>query len=184
MTAGEALLVDRARSGDRDAFESLVDARLTTTFRTAMAILGNESDARDATQDTFVRVWRDLAGLRDAGRFDQWFGRILVNTCRSAARGRGRRWVREVSVAAMPGAGVDFDPPAEPRDLRSSSDEMVSRGLDQLSVAERTLLVLHYYEELSLVEIADRTGIPAKTVKSRLFSARRALERVLQVERR
>jgi RNA polymerase sigma-70 factor (ECF subfamily) len=183
-TAGEALLIDRARSGDRDAFESLVDARLATTFRTAMAILGNEADARDATQDTFVRVWRDLAGLRDLDRFDQWFGRILVNTCRSAARGRGRRSVREVAVTAMPGAGVGFDPPAQPRDLRSSSDDMVSRALDRLSLAERTLLVLHYYEELSLIEIADRTGVSAKTVKSRLFSARRALERVLQVDRR
>jgi RNA polymerase sigma-70 factor, ECF subfamily len=182
--AGETLLVDRARRGDREAFESLIDVRLGSAFRTAMAILGNEADARDATQDTFVRVWRDLAGLRDAGLFDQWFGRVLVNTCRSAARGRGRRWVREVAVTAMPGAGVDFDPPAESRDLRSWDDDMVSRALDRLSVAERTLLVLHYYEELSLAEIADRVGIPARTVKSRLFTARRALERAVEGERR
>lgn len=182
--AGEEYLVQRARSGDREAFESLVDVRLGGTFRTAMAILGNEADARDATQDTFVRVWRDLAGLRNAALFDQWFGRILVNTCRSAARGRGRRWVREVSVTAMPGAGVGFDPPAEPQDLRSWDEDMVGRALDRLSVPERTLLVLHYYEELSLAEIADRVGIPAKTVKSRLFTARRALERAVEVERR
>jgi RNA polymerase sigma-70 factor (ECF subfamily) len=84
----------------------------------------------------------------------------------------------------MPGAGVDFDPPAESRDLRSWDDEMVSRALDRLSVAERTLLVLHYYEELSLAEIADRVGIPARTVKSRLFTARRALERAVEGERR
>ena len=149
-----------------------------------MAILGNEADARDATQDTFVRVWRDLAGLRDADHFDQWFGRILVNTCRSAVRGRGRRWVREVSVTAMPDGGVGFDPPAVPRDLRSWDDDMVSRALDRVSIAERTILVLHYYEELSLAEIAGQLGIPAKTVKSRLFTARRALERAVEGERR
>lgn len=182
--AGEALLVERARRGDREAFEALVDARLGSALRTAMAILGNESDARDATQDTFVRVWRDLSGLRDAARFDQWFGRILVNTCRSAVRGRGRRWVREVSVTAMPGAGAGFDPPAAPRDLRSWDDDMVSRALDRVSVAERTILVLHYYEELSLADIAGQLGIPAKTVKSRLFTARRALERAVEGERR
>ena len=183
-TAGEALLVDRARSGDRDAFEALVDIRLGSAFRMAMAILGNEADARDATQDAFVRVWRDLPSLRDADRFDQWFGRILVHTCRTAVRGRGRRWVREVAVTAMPGAGVGFDPAAEPQDLRSNADEMVGRALDRLTVAERTLLVLHYYEDLSLTEIANRIGIQAKTVKSRLFTARRSLERAVEVERR
>jgi len=182
--AGEAFLVDRARQGDRDSFEALVDARLAPTFRIAMAILGNEADARDATQDTFVRVWRDLAGLRDADRFDQWFGRILVNTCRSAVRGRGRRWVREVSVSEMPDGGAGFDPAAAPRDLRSWDDDVVSRALDRVSIAERTILVLHYYEELSLVEIAGQLGIPAKTVKSRLFTARRALERAVEGERR
>lgn len=182
--AGEASLVNRARHGDRDAFEALVDARLASTFRVAMAILGNEADARDATQDTFVRVWRDLAGLRDADRFDQWFGRILVNTCRSAARGRGRRWVREISVTAMPEGGEGFDPPAVPQDLRSWDDDMVSRALDRVSIAERAILVLHYYEGLSLAEIAGQLGIPAKTVKSRLFTARRALERAVERERR
>jgi RNA polymerase sigma-70 factor (ECF subfamily) len=182
--AGEAYLVDRARQGDRDSFEALVDARLAPTYRIAMAILGNEADARDATQDTFVRVWRDLAGLRDADRFDQWFGRILVNTCRSAVRGRGRRWVREVSVGSMPDGGAGFDPPEEPRDLRTRDDDMVSRALDRVSVAERAILVLHYYEELSLAEIAGQLGIPAKTVKSRLFTARRALERAVEGERR
>jgi len=182
--AGEAFLVDRARQGDRAAFEALVDARLVPTFRTALAILGNEADARDATQDTFVRVWRDLAGLRDPERFDQWFGRILVNTCRSAVRGRGRRWVREVSVTSLPGGGEGFDPPAEPGALRSWDDDMVSRALDRLSVAERALLVLHYYDELSLAEISARLGIPSKTVKSRLFTARRALERAVEGERR
>lgn len=182
--AGEAHLVDRARRGDREAFEALVDVRLGSAFRTAMAILGNEADARDATQDAFVRVWRDLPGLRGSARFDQWFGRILVNTCRTAVRGRGRRLVREVSVTSMPGAGVGFDPPAESRNLRSWDDEMVSQALDRLSVSDRTLLVLHYYEDLTLAEIADRVGIPAKTVKSRLFTARRALERAVEGERR
>ena len=183
-SAGEALLVARARRGDRQAFESIVDARLGSTFRTAMAILGNEADARDATQETFLKVWRDFGGLRDAGHFDQWFGRILVNTCRSAVRGRGRRWVREVSVTALPDGGAGFDPPAVVRDLRSRDDDMVSRALDHLSVGERTVLVLHYYEELSLVDMALRLGIPAKTVKSRLFTARRALERAVEGERR
>ena len=182
--AVEASLADRARHGDREAFERLVDARLASTFRIAMAILGNEADARDATQEAFLRAWRDLPGLRDVGRFDGWFGRILVNACRSAVRGRRRRSVREIAVGALPGGGEGFDPAAPADDVRVVDADALDRALDRLSVAERTLLALHHLEELSLDAIGRQMGIPARTVKSRLFSARRALERALEVERR
>jgi RNA polymerase sigma-70 factor (ECF subfamily) len=183
-TAIETSLAERARHGDRDAFERLVDGRLTSTFRIAMAILGNEADARDATQEAFLRAWRDLPGLRDVERFESWFGRILVNACRSAVRGRRRRSVREIAVGALPGGGEGFDTPAPAEDARMVEADVLDRALDRLSVAERTLLALHHFEEVSLDAIGRQMGIPAKTVKSRLFSARRALERALEVERR
>jgi len=182
--AGESSLAERARRGDRLAFEALVDGRLSSTFRIAMAILGNEADARDATQEAFLRAWRDLPGLRDPDRFDGWFGRIVVNACRSAVRGRRRRTVREIAVGALPGGGEGFDPPGPAQDTRTADADVLDRALDRLSVAERTLLALHHFEELSLDAIGLQLGIPAKTVKSRLFSARRALERALEVERR
>lgn len=182
--AVEVSLADRARRGDREAFERLVDARLASTFRIAMSILGNEADARDATQEAFLRAWRDLPGLRDAERFDGWFGRIVVNACRSAVRGRRRRSVREIAVGALPGGGEDFDRAGPPDDARAVEADVLDRAIDRLSVAERTLLALHHVEELSLEAIGRQMGIPAKTVKSRLFSARRALERALEVERR
>jgi RNA polymerase sigma-70 factor, ECF subfamily len=182
--AVEMSLAERARHGDREAFERLVDARLASTFRIAMAILGNEADARDATQEAFLRAWRDLPGLRDAERFDAWFGRIVVNACRSAVRGRRRRSVREIPVGALPRGGEGFDPATHSDEARVGDADLLDRALDRLTVAERTLLTLHHLEELSLEAIARQMGIPAKTVKSRLFSARRALERALEVERR
>jgi RNA polymerase sigma-70 factor (ECF subfamily) len=78
----ERALVARARRGDHGAFESLLDARLPSTFRAVLAILGDESDARDATQAIFVQAWRNLPGLRDEQLFPAWFGRIVVNTAR------------------------------------------------------------------------------------------------------
>lgn len=183
-TAVEASLAERARLGDRVAFERLVDGRLSSTFRIAMAILNNEADARDATQEAFLRAWRDLPRLRDATRFDAWFGRILVNACRTAVRGRRRRSVREIAVGALPGGGAGFDPPGPAEDAHTVEAEVLERALQRLSTADRSLLALHHFEELPLDAIAIRIGIPAKTVKSRLFSARRALERALEVERR
>lgn len=184
IRTGETALVQRARRGEHDAFAAVVDARLTGTFRTALAILGNEADARDATQEIFLRVWRNLPELRDADRFGAWFGRIVVNTCRTSIRGRRRRIVREISVGALPDAGEQLPSQASPHDDRTADLDLLERALDRLSLADRTLLALHHFEHLPLEAIGERLGVPGKTVKSRLFSARRSLERALEVERR
>jgi RNA polymerase sigma-70 factor (ECF subfamily) len=180
----ETALVERARRGDHDAFATLVDRRLAATYRTAIAILGNEADARDATQEIFLRAWRNLPELREADRFDAWFGRIVVNSCRTAIRGRRRRIVREISVGSLPGEGEQLPSAAHAHDDRTADVEVIQRALDRLSAADRSLLALHHLEHLSLGDIGERLGVPAKTVKSRLFSARRSLERALTVERR
>jgi RNA polymerase sigma-70 factor (ECF subfamily) len=184
IRTGETAFVQRAGRGDREAFSALVDARLAATFRTALAILGNEADARDATQEIFLRAWRNLPELREPDRFAAWFGRIVVNTCRTAIRGRRRRIVREISVGALPGEGGQMQSRERPHDDRTADLDLLERALDRLSLADRTLLALHHFEHLPLGEIGERLGVPGKTVKSRLFSARRSLERALEVERR
>jgi RNA polymerase sigma-70 factor, ECF subfamily len=184
MRLGEEALVTRARRGDHAAFTTLVDGRLAGTFRVALAILGNEADARDATQEIFLRAWRNLPELREAGRFEAWFGRTVVNTCRSAVRGRRRRIVREISVGALPADGEQMASPTRAHDDRTADLDVLDRALDRLSGADRTLLALHHFEHLPLDEIGERLGVRGKTVKSRLFSARRSLERALEVERR
>lgn len=183
-SASELSLVERARRGDEEAFAAIVRGRLSATFRTALAILGNEADARDATQEIFLRAWRSLPEVRDPDRFGAWFGRIVVNTCRSSIRGRRRRIVREISVGSLPNEGEELASGSRPHDARIAELDVVGRALDRLSVGDRTLLALHHFEHLPLVEIAGRLGVPEKTVKSRLFSARRSLERALEVERR
>lgn len=184
IQAGETALVERARRGNHQAFAAIVDGRLAPTFRTAMAILGNEADARDATQEIFLRAWRNLPELREPDRFGAWFGRIVVNTCRTAMRGRRRRIVREISVGSLPDEGAQLTAPASPHDDRTADLDLLERALNRLSVADRSLLALHHFEHLSLGDIGERLGVPSKTVKSRLFSARRLLERALEEERR
>jgi len=181
---GEVVLVERARRGDHGAFTNLVDRRLGSTFRTALAILGNEADARDATQEIFLRAWRNLPALRDADRFAPWFGRIVVNTCRTAIRGRRRRIVQEISIEALPGGGDQLPSTLSAHEERGADLELLGRAIGRLSIDERTLLALHHLEHLSLRDIGERIGVRDLTVKSRLFSARRSLERALEVERR
>lgn len=183
--APEIDLVAAAREGDREAFERLAAARLEPALRTATAILGREADAQDATQEVLVRAWRDLRSLRDVHRFDAWFGRILVNTCRTALRRRYRSGVREIPVEAI------VDPESHPAlrgegrvEDQTAEIDLIERAFERLSADERVLLVLHHLDRQSVTTIAASLGIPEGTAKSRLYSARRALERAIEVEGR
>jgi RNA polymerase sigma factor (sigma-70 family) len=187
--AGSALamaasLVEQARSGDNQAFDKLVEQRLERTYRTALAILGNEADARDATQETFVHAWRELPRLRASDHFDSWLRTILVNNCRKALRGRRRRLVREIAVGdPVEQLGEVASGEAAP-DEQVATTEVLEHAFERLSVDERELLVLHHLERRPLTEIAATLGVPLGTAKSRLFAARGQLERALEVELR
>jgi RNA polymerase sigma-70 factor, ECF subfamily len=168
-------LVERARAGDADAFDQLVRERLDAVYRLALGILGEAADARDATQDAFVAAWRKLPTLRDVDRFDAWLDRITVNACRMALR--KRRGVRELRL--IPGA--DFSPTGRPiTDNEQASATAFDNAFERLTVDQRALLIEHHLDGHGVAEIGHRLGIPAGTVKSRLFAARRALERALK----
>jgi len=174
----DAALIERASHGDVAAFEALIEARLDRLFRTAWAILGNEADARDATQDTCLSAWRELPRLRDADHFDAWLSRVLVNACRAKLRRRVR--VREVPMQP------EHDRPGPTGDDPGQLAEMdvVSRAFDRLSADARAILVLHHLRREPVAAIAAVLGIPSGTVKSRLHSARADLQRALERERR
>ena len=166
-------LLDRARAGDREAFELIVVAKGEPLFRTALAILGIEADARDATQEAFISSWRSFAGLRDLDRFDAWLGRILINECRMTLRRRRR--VREVAVdeTAEP-TDRDFSP-STPTDSTDFDD-----AFSRLTVDQRAMLVLHHLHGYGVSEIGAWLGIPSGTVKWRLSRARAALRGELE----
>lgn len=169
-------LVRRAASGDTAAFEQLVAARADRSFRIARAILGNDADASDATQDAFVAAWRELPRLRDPESFDPWLRRIVVNAAR--ARIRGRRRVHEISLDAS----HDRRQPGPTLSDQVGDTELLSHAFDRLDPEKRSILVLHYLEHESVASIASALGIAPGTVKWRLSEARAALGRALAAE--
>jgi RNA polymerase sigma-70 factor, ECF subfamily len=173
-----ARLVERARRGDAIAFEALLRSRLDGLFRTAWAILGDEADARDATQDACLTAWRSLPRLRDPARFDAWLLRVLVNGCRMRLRSRAR--IREIRMTPdLDRAGPSTDDPATGCDA-----DTVARAFDRISADARTILVLHHLQHQPVATIAAVLGVPTGTVKSRLFTARTALAQALEREGR
>ncbi|MBA2718491.1 MAG: RNA polymerase sigma factor [Chloroflexi bacterium] len=169
-------LIDRARNGDLDAFETIVRARMDDVYRLTSAILGNEADARDAAQETFVAAWRQLARLREPEKFEAWLQRVAVNSARQTHRSRSRRRIREIpssTVAAL----ADRAAGAPPDDAA-----ILDAALARLPVDQRAILVLHHLEGRPIAELASILEIPEGTAKSRLFTARRALADAIRAD--
>jgi RNA polymerase sigma-70 factor (ECF subfamily) len=153
-----------------DAFRRLAERHLEESYRLARAILHDSAEAEDATHDAFVTAWRKWSTLRDASRFEHWFDRILVNTCRNRLRDRTRvargLWDDEMT---REGDGTG----------RLGEREAIESALAALSPDQRIVVALRFYRDLSIHEIAHRVGARPGTVKSRLHYALRKLHRQL-----
>jgi RNA polymerase sigma-70 factor (ECF subfamily) len=169
-------LIDRARNGDLDAFESIVRARMDAVYRLTSGILGNEADARDAAQETFLAAWRELARLREPDRFEAWLQRVAINAARQTHRARGRRRIREIP-SSMVVALAD-----RAADAARDDAAILDAALSKLPIDQRTILVLHHLEGRPLAELAAILDIPEGTAKSRLFTARRALAAAIRAD--
>lgn len=177
----DAGLVERSARGEPEAFDQLIRPRLDRLFRMALAIIRNESDARDAVQEACVLAWREVPRLRDRSRFDAWLSQILVNACRGQLR-RGRRTrVREIDVE-----GAEHEAAFSTTGGQEAMGEVdaIRRAFDRLDPTTRALLAMHYVEERPLAEIGQILRAPVGTVKWRLSNARKALDHALAEERR
>ena len=186
--------MDDARSR---AFTGLVDRHvLDEAYRYATLLLGDRADAEDATHDAALAAWRRFSELRDPARFDAWFGRILVNACRDRLRAR-RRTVRSIGVddaggADLGGTSMGATAPAQ-RAYRSDGTgwglpdlaeatarrDALAQAIRRLSPDHREVVVLRFYLDLTVDQIAQRTGVGAGTVKSRLHYALRQMRDAL-----
>jgi RNA polymerase sigma-70 factor (ECF subfamily) len=157
-------LVERAQRGDHDAFAALAGATIARLDATARLIVRDHDLARDAVQDTLVRCWRDLPTLQDPVAFDAWLHRLLVNACLDLVRRKRRRPVEVELTPIHNPAMADFSDQLIDRDL-------LRQALGTLDPEWRAIVVLHYFLEYPLPEVARMVGIPLGTAKSRLHRA-------------
>jgi RNA polymerase sigma-70 factor, ECF subfamily len=161
-------LVERAREGDHDAFAELVHGCVARLDTAARLILRDGELARDAVQEGLFRAWRDLRSLRDPDRFDAWVYRLTVNVCLDLMRRRRRRPL-EIGV-------IEIVEPALPDQTEEVADRALVDGvMRRLGDRDRSVIVLHYFLDLPISEVAICLGIPEGTVKSRLHHALRAM---------
>ena len=169
--ARERELVLSAQRGSREAFAELVRAHQRRAYAVARAIVLDHHDAEDAVQDGFLHAYRALGRFRPGEPFGAWLHRIVANAALDLQR---RRKVR--SAAVLPETvALPFRDPAESDELR----RRLSAALEQLSVRQRAVIVLHDVEGFRHAEIGEMLGIPEGTARSDLHHARAALRRML-----
>jgi RNA polymerase sigma factor (sigma-70 family) len=169
-------LVERAQAGDLDAFTDLVKAFAPRLRGVANLILRDSDRAQDAVQDALLMAWRDIRALRDAEAFESWLRRLTVRACYGVAKKERRRDRVELHVAPDPRSSSTPD----------ASNELIERDwlyevLGRLAIDQRAVVVLHYYLDLPVNEVAEILDIPYGTAASRLHRGLEAMRVSMRV---
>ena len=160
--ASEGDLIERAKAGDRDAFDQLVGPLVEKGFRLAAGMLHDKEAAEDVVQESAIKAWRKLAQLKPDTEMRPWFLAIVANECRSLARGRWWSVLRLDPSTEFPTSNFE-DRVVRGADLRAA--------LRRLPAEQREVLVLRFYLDLPVDEVASVAGVPEGTVKSRINRA-------------
>ncbi|HSP13906.1 MAG TPA: sigma-70 family RNA polymerase sigma factor [Thermoanaerobaculia bacterium] len=175
--------VSRARSGDADAFRTLVERHSRTIFRVAYRMTGNEHDADDVVQETFLRAYRQMGRFEERANFGTWLHRIAVNCSLDLLRSRVRHEKHRVSNNTeddeMTREFESADPQPDRLLLSAEMQKHVLAALERLSGNERTAFVLRHFEGMPVEEIGRTLGIQVNAAKHTIFRAVRKLRESL-----
>ena len=170
-----ATLLQRCQSGEVAAIQDLVRANQSAVFRLALSILDDPADAEEATQDTFLAVLRALDKYRGDSTFTTWLYRITVNVCRSQLRKRqAKARILQMLQSLSRLMGVS---PTHPEEIviQGENNAVLWKAVNTLDEKHRLPIILYYYHDLSVTEIAGVLGLREGTVLSRLYTARERL---------
>jgi RNA polymerase sigma-70 factor (ECF subfamily) len=165
-------LVLRARTGDLQAFSTLVDARMDRLYAIACLVVGDDRGAEGAVRDTLVRAWRDVPGLRDPARFDPWLQHLLIRRCYRAAT-HPRAEPMDAMDDDPRAVSADEPPPAPP------TPTALEHAFRSLRPEQRAAVVIRQGLGLSLADSAVVLGVPIGTVQARASQALASLRTTL-----
>ena len=184
MTAAtDEELVTRAQGGDVDSFNQLILRWERPIYALAYRVLGREEDARDVSQEAFLRAYRALPGFKGEAKFSSWLYRIALNLCRDWIRKQRRAPVQQMPEGIDPVEMAGETGPAESIEelvARRELGEVVGEAMRLLPEEQRTAIILKEYHGMTFQEIADMQNVPLSTVKTRLYQGLTVLRRHLE----
>lgn len=186
----ESEYIKRCQEGDQEAFGQLVTMYENKILNYCYRMLGDRTDAEDATQDVFVKLYRFIGSFTGQSAFSTWLYKIASNVCLDFLRKNKRHTVDTVSLHQQNAEGEEFllniedkgRTPYESAQMNEAQRALFA-ALSQLNEEQRKVVVLRDVEGLSYEEIAAVTGLAAGTVKSRINRARQALKKLLEKDR-
>lgn len=171
-------LIEQCRVGDSSAIESFVQTYQQDVYRLALSILDDPSEADDATQESLLAALRALDSFHGASSLKTWLFSITVNICRTRLQKQKRRErLRQILSGILQATRTVF---VEESTIENESDEALWSAVHTMDEKHRIPIVLRYYHDLSIAEIATILQIPEGTVHSRLNTARRLLHSALK----
>lgn len=175
-------LVELSQNGDLTAFNHLVERWETSVYRFVRRTVGNPDDARDLCQEALTKAFQNIERLREGRKFKSWVHHIALNVCRDRFRtARSRtdlRSLEDFSAEEIQAAAEDARPDApDNRVKRVSLQVILGSALDRLPAEQKTAIVLREYHGFNSEEIAEMTGVPAATVRTRIFYGLKAIRR-------
>lgn len=191
MDLADQAVIERARSGDGDAFRLLVERHSRALFRLSFRLTGNESDAEDVVQESFLRAYRQLGKFDGRANFGTWLYRIAANCALDLVRARSRRGERVLEMGAVEGGVRDVsndpllhspsnDPGPDRLAMSGQVRERLAAAMDELSAAERTAFVLRHFEGMCIEEVSRALGCHPGAAKHSVFRAVQKLRRALE----
>jgi RNA polymerase sigma-70 factor, ECF subfamily len=184
MELTDAAIVGKARAGDADAFRVLVERHSRSLFRLAFRMTGNQQDAEDVVQESFLRAYRQLGNFDERASFGTWMYRIAANCSLDMVRARKRRNDRVAQTDGDqmedPMAQLASDDPSPERiTLSGEVRERVAEAMEELSPTERTAFVLRHFEGMRMEEVSRVLDCQPGAAKHSVFRAVQKLRRAL-----
>jgi len=185
MEWNDAAAAEEARKGNQQAFRALVERHSRPLFRLAYRMTGNEHDAEDLVQETFLRAYKQLHSFDGRAAFGTWLYRIATNCALDLLRSRKTR--PEVAAPSGDNDGFDWlaqaaahDPSPERLTLSSQITGLLGPALSKLTEMERAAFVLRHYEGCDIEQVASALGVKQNAAKHTVFRAVQKLRRSLQ----
>jgi RNA polymerase sigma factor (sigma-70 family) len=181
---GDILYIEQVLAGNSNAFSYIVDRHKNKAYNLAFRICGNNEEAEEIAQDSFLKAYRSLKGFKMKSSFATWLYRIVYNTAISHVRIKKKG---VLSLEDFPADATDFigENTSEEEAEKEYRSSLINFALQKINEEERGLISLYYYEEMSTEEISDVTGISKSNIKVKLFRARqKMLEIIEKVEKK